>query len=107
MSETTRQRARIVWLAIAAALIESATAMAGTGGTDMPWNGPVQTLLDNITGVTGRAVAGLLIATGGIIWGFTHHEKGFSRLLQAIIGIGLILGATTLVTTFGFQGCLC
>ena len=50
--------------------------------------------------------AGLLIALGGIVWGFTRHEEGFKRVAQAIIAIGLVLGATNLVTTLGFQGCV-
>jgi type IV secretion system protein VirB2 len=92
------------WLA-AAALLGHGTAFAGTGGTDMPWNGPMQAVLDNITGPTGKIIAGLLIALGGIVWGFTRHEEGFKRVAQAIIAIGLVLGATNLVTTLGFQGC--
>jgi type IV secretory pathway VirB2 component (pilin) len=92
--------------AVTAALLDSAAAFGGTGGTDMPWNGPMQAILDNITGPTGKIIAGLLIALGGIVWGFTRHEEGFKRVAQAIIAIGLVLGATNLVTTLGFQGCV-
>jgi type IV secretory pathway VirB2 component (pilin) len=97
---------RIAVTAVAGALADSAAAFGGTGGTDMPWNGPMQAILDNITGPTGKIIAGLLIALGGIVWGFTRHEEGFKRVAQAIIAIGLILGATNLVTTLGFQGCV-
>jgi type IV secretion system protein TrbC len=97
---------RIAGLAAATALANAAAAFAGTGGTDMPWNGPMQAILDNITGPTGKIIAGLLIALGGVVWGFTRHEEGFKRVAQAIIAIGLILGATNLVTTLGFQGCV-
>ena len=98
--------ARIAALAAAAALLGRQAAFAGTGGSDMPWNGPMQAILDNITGPTGKIIAGLLIALGGIVWGFTRHEEGFKRVAQAIVAIGLILGATNLVTTLGFQGCV-
>jgi type IV secretory pathway VirB2 component (pilin) len=100
---------RGVWrvaVTLAAALAGSTAAWAGTGGVDMPWNGPAQIILDNLTGPTGKVVAGLLIAIGGIVWGFTRHEEGAKRIAQAIVGIGLILGATNLVTTLGFQGCV-
>jgi type IV secretion system protein TrbC len=97
---------RVVAAAVAAALLDSAAAWGGTGGTDMPWNSPMQAILDNITGPTGKIIAGLLIALGGIVWGFTRHEEGFKRVAQAIIAIGLVLGATNLVTTLGFQGCV-
>ena len=98
--------ASIAAAALTAALADSAAAFGGTGGTDMPWNGPMQAILDNITGPTGKIIAGLLIALGGIVWGFTRHEEGFKRVAQAIIAIGLVLGATGLVTTLGFQGCV-
>ncbi|HYL06658.1 MAG TPA: TrbC/VirB2 family protein [Thermoanaerobaculia bacterium] len=101
-----RRAARIAAAAVTAALAGSAAAFGGTGGTDMPWNGPMQAILDNITGPTGKIIAGLLIALGGIVWGFTRHEEGFKRVAQAIIAIGLVLGATGLVTTLGFQGCV-
>jgi len=97
---------RIAAAAVAVAMLDSAAAWAGTGGSDMPWNGPMQAILDNITGPTGKIIAGLLIALGGVVWGFTRHEEGFKRVAQAIIAIGLILGATNLVTTLGFQGCV-
>jgi type IV secretory pathway VirB2 component (pilin) len=98
--------ARVAAVAVGVALLDAASALAGTGGTDMPWNGPMQAVLDNITGPTGKVIAGLLIALGGIVWGFTRHEEGFKRVAQAIIAIGLVLGATNLVTTLGFQGCV-
>ena len=100
------QGMRIAAAAVAAALLNTAAAFAGTGGQDMPWNSPMQAILDNITGPTGKVIAGLLIALGGIVWGFTRHEEGFKRVAQAIVAIGLILGATNLVTTLGFQGCV-
>ncbi len=100
-----RARRVAAWL-VTAALAGRGAAYGGTGGTDMPWNGPMQAILDNITGPTGKIIAGLLIALGGIVWGFTRHEEGFKRVAQAIIAIGLVLGATNLVTTLGFQGCV-
>jgi type IV secretory pathway VirB2 component (pilin) len=96
---------RVAALALTTALLAAHSALAGTGGEDMPWNTPFQKILDNITGPTGKVIAGLLIAIGGIVWGATRHEQGVSRIFQAIFAIGLILGATTLVTTLGFQGC--
>ena len=106
MRAQARQGMRIAAAAVAVALLDSAAAFAGTAGQDMPWNGPMQAILDNITGPTGKIIAGLLIALGGIVWGFTRHEEGFKRVAQAIVAIGLILGATNLVTTLGFQGCI-
>jgi type IV secretory pathway VirB2 component (pilin) len=89
------------------ALAQATAALAGTGaggsGT-MPWTAPLQTILNDITGPTGKILAGLAIAIGGAIWAFTRHEEGAKRFGQAIVGIGLILGAVNLVGALGFQG---
>jgi type IV secretory pathway VirB2 component (pilin) len=94
---------------MAAMAVQATAAFAGTaggaGGT-MPWTAPLQTVLSDITGPTGKILAGLAIAIGGAIWAFTRHEQGMSRFGQAIVGIGLILGAVNLVDALGFQGCL-
>ncbi len=89
------------------ALAQATAAMAGTGGGGsgtMPWTAPLQTILNDITGPTGKILAGLAIAIGGAIWAFTRHEEGAKRFGQAVVGIGLILGAVNLVGALGFQG---
>jgi type IV secretion system protein TrbC len=101
MSPRTRQ------LLIFIALVLVATAAhAGTGGTSMPWNTPLQRVLDNLTGVTGKILAAFMIAIGGVMWGFTRHEEGAKRIGQAIIGIGFLLGAVSFIDLLGFEGAL-
>jgi len=94
-------------LAIALVLgFVAAAAHAGTGGTQMPWNTPLQNVLDNLTGVTGRTLAAFMIAIGGVLWGFTRHEEGAKRIGQAIVGIGFLLGAVSFIDLLGFQGAI-
>ena len=38
-----------------------AEVIAGTGGTDLPWNTPLQNLLDNMTGTTARILASVAV----------------------------------------------
>jgi type IV secretion system protein TrbC len=77
---------------------------AGTGGTDMPWNAPLQTLLDNLSGPTARVLAGVMLVIGGVMWGFTRHEEGAKRIGQAIFGIAIMFGAVQIVTALAFAG---
>lgn len=81
-------------------------AYAGTAGTDMPWNGPLQMVLDNLTGTTGRTLAAFMFVIGGAIWGFTRHEEGAKRFGQAIFGIAVMLGAIQIVGILAFTGAL-
>lgn len=85
-------------------LAQAMPALAGTGGTDMPWNQPLQRVLDNLTGPTGKTVAALMIVIGGLVWGFGRHEQGMNKLGGAIVAIGLVLGAPSFLTTLGFEG---
>lgn len=79
-------------------------AMAGTGGVDLPWNTPLQNLLDNMTGSTARILAGLMLVVGGIVWGFTRNEEGARRFGQAIVAIALMFGAVQIVDALAFAG---
>lgn len=79
-------------------------AAAGTGGTDLPWNTPLQNLLDNLTGSTARILAGIMLVVGGIVWGFTRNEEGAKRFGQAIVAIALMFGAVQIVNALAFAG---
>jgi len=81
-----------------------AFASAGTGGTDMPWNTPFQTLLGNLSGPTARVMAGIMLVIGGAVWGFTRHEDGAKRIGQAIFGIAIMFGAVQIVAALAFAG---
>jgi type IV secretory pathway VirB2 component (pilin) len=105
----TGRAVRSTVAALALMAVKATAALAGTAGGatgTMPWTAPLQAVLDDISGPTGKVLAGLAIAIGGAVWGFTRHEQGVSRFGQAIVGIGLILGAANVVAVLNFQGCL-
>jgi type IV secretion system protein TrbC len=89
---------------VAVLLLLPESAMAGTGGTDLPWNTPLQNLLDNLTGSTARILAGTMFVIGGIVWGFTRNEEGAKRFGQAIVAIALMFGAVQIVDALAFAG---
>jgi len=91
-------------LAGALSIALPAFAGAGTGGTDMPWNTPFQTLLGNLSGPTARVMAGIMLVIGGAVWGFTRHEDGAKRIGQAIFGIAIMFGAVQIVAALAFAG---
>src|SRR5262245_36028454 len=96
-------------LALAAAvllLLAAVPAHAGTGGQTLPWNTPLQNLLDNLTGTTGKAIAVLAVAAGGIVWALGHSEAALKKSGGILIGIGLLLGAPSLITPLGFTGAI-
>lgn len=87
-----------------ALLLLANPAWAGTGGADLPWDQPLQQLLDNLSGTTARVLAGLMLVIGGAIWGFTRHEEGAKRVGQAIFGIAIMFGSVQIVAALAFAG---
>ena len=76
------------------------------GGAPMPWTGPLQSLLDNLTGPTARILGALAFVVGGAMWAFTRHEEGAKRFGQAIVGIAVMIGAANIVAALAFVGAL-
>ena len=74
------------------------------GGAAMPWTGPLQTLLDNLSGPTARIVAGLGFVIGGGVWAFSRSEEGAKRFAQIVIGAAIAIGAANIVTSLAFVG---
>jgi type IV secretory pathway VirB2 component (pilin) len=95
---------RALWLALALLVAAAPAAHAGTGGADLPWNHPLQVVVDNLTGPTAKTIAALAFVLGGAMWMFTSHEQGAKRFGQALFGVAIVLGAVNLVDALGFQG---
>lgn len=91
-------------LVLSALLPDIAYAAPAAGGAAMPWTGPLQSLLNNLSGPTARIVGALAFVIGGALWAFTRHEEGAKRFGQAIVGIAIMIGAANIVTALAFVG---
>jgi type IV secretory pathway VirB2 component (pilin) len=101
----TRAR-RVLVASTTLALAALSPAHGGTGGDTMPWNGPIDKIVSNLTGPTAKAAAVLLFVIAGIVWGTSNHERGANRLFQALIAAALLLAAPTILDTLGIVGAL-
>ena len=95
-------------LATFALVVLPAVALAAPAGAgaNMPWTGPLQSLLDNLSGTTARILGALAFVVGGAIWAFTRHEEGAKRFGQAIVGIAVMIGAAGIVNSLAFVGAM-
>lgn len=100
----TRAHARAVGYGVALLLLGSSTASATTGGAAMPWDAPLQNLLDNLTGPTARVLITCAVAGCGLLWAFTRNEEGLKRLGQIAFGGAIALGAVAVMAGLGFAG---
>ncbi|HEX8430968.1 MAG TPA: TrbC/VirB2 family protein [Longimicrobium sp.] len=79
---------------------------AGGTGSSMPWNTPMQTFLNNLTGPTARTVVGIGTAIAGYQWIFGGHEQGTKWLSRCVVGGAVALTAQTIVSYASFGGAL-
>lgn len=93
-------------LATAVALLFSVlTLPAHAAGSNMPWEAPLQQLLDSIQGPVVRIFAVIIIAITGLTLAFGDTSGGFRRLVQVVFGISIAFAATSFfLTFFGFTG---
>ncbi len=110
MTDTMRRNLHqylLVGVAIALASVllpHVAVAASAGGGAPMPWTGPLQSLLNNLSGPTARIIGALAFVVGGALWAFTRHEEGAKRFGQAIVGIAIMIGAANIVNALAFVG---
>jgi type IV secretion system protein VirB2 len=86
-----------------AALAFAAPAYAS--GSGMPWEGPLQQVLDSITGPVARAVGVIAIVMAGFTIAFSDGGSGVRKLAWAGLGLACVFAAATWgLTLFGFAG---
>jgi len=84
-------------LIAAAALIAPAAHAAGSG---MPWEGPLDQILQSIEGPVARIVAVIIITLTGLTLAFGETSGGFRKLIQIVFGLSIAFAATSFFLTF-------
>lgn len=74
-------------------------------GSDMPWEAPLQSLLESIEGPVARIVAVIVIIATGLTLAFGDTSGGFRRLIQIVFGLSIAFAASSFfLTFFSFAG---
>jgi len=97
--------ARIAQIASIAALVVSAAAPAYASGSGMPWEGPLEQVVDSITGPVARAAAVIAIIISGVGIIFGEGGGGIRKLAFVGLGIAIMFAAVSFfLDFFGFAG---
>ncbi len=87
------------------ASIVLAPAAAQAAGTGMPWEQPLQQVLDSVQGPVAKIVAVIIIITTGLTLAFGETAGGFRRLIQIVFGLSIAFAASSFfLTFFSFAG---
>jgi type IV secretion system protein TrbC len=91
---------------IAALLAAGAfTVPANAAGSNMPWEAPLQSILDSIQGPVAKIVAVIIIIVTGLTLAFGDTSGGFRRLIQIVFGLSIAFAASSFfLTFFNFAG---
>lgn len=84
-------------LLAALSLIAPAAHAAGSG---MPWEGPLDQILQSIEGPVARIVAVIIITLTGLTLAFGETSGGFRKLIQIVFGLSIAFAATSFFLTF-------
>jgi type IV secretion system protein VirB2 len=77
-----------------------AIAPAFAAGTGMPWEQPLQQILDSIQGPVAKIVAVIIIITTGLTLAFGETAGGFRRLIQIVFGLSIAFAASSFFLSF-------
>jgi type IV secretory pathway VirB2 component (pilin) len=96
---------RLVRLLGAAAIAVAIAGPACAAGSGMPWEGPLQQVVDSLTGPVARAAGVVAIVIAGMGIMFTEGGSGVRKLAFVGLGVAIMFAAATWgLQFFGFAG---
>lgn len=77
--------------------------LAGTAhaaGSGMPWEGPLDQILQSIEGPVARIAAVIVIIMTGLALAFGESSGGMRKLIQIVFGLSIAFAATSFFLAF-------
>jgi type IV secretion system protein VirB2 len=88
-------------LLLLAVVLAAGPALAGTtGGTAMPWETPLQSVADSISGPVAKAIGIIAIVITGIGFAFAEGGSAMRKGVGIVFGLAIAFTATTFITSF-------
>ena len=87
-------------LAAFAALALLASTPALAGGSGMPWETPLQSIVDSVQGPVAKVIGVIIIVITGLTLAFGDTSGGFRRLIQIVFGLSIAFAASSFFLSF-------
>lgn len=94
------RRQRLAGLAAASLIALIAAVPAHAAGSSMPWEAPLQAILESIQGPVAKIVAVIIIIATGLALAFGDTSGGFRRLIQIVFGLSIAFAASSFFLSF-------
>jgi type IV secretion system protein VirB2 len=105
LSAVCRSHRRLTDLvAVAAASLAFAPA-AYASGSSMPWETPLNSILESVQGPVAKIISVIIITVTGLTLAFGDTSGGFRRLIQIVFGLSIAFAASSFfLSFFSFSG---
>ena len=84
--------------AVGVAVLASAPAWAA--GSNMPWEQPLNQILQSVEGPVAKIIAVIIIIVTGLTLAFGDTSGGFRRLIQIVFGLSIAFAASSFFLSF-------
>ena len=98
LSRSLRTRAALLIVSITIAALSVSPARAA--GSSMPWEAPLQRILESIEGPVAKIIAVIIIIVTGLTLAFGDTSGGFRRLVQIVFGLSIAFAASSFFLSF-------
>ena len=86
-------------------VLAALSAPAYAAGSNMPWEQPLQQILDSIQGPVAKILSVIVIVVTGLTLAFGDTSGGFRRLIQIVFGLSIAFAASSFfLSFFSFSG---
>ena len=91
---------RSIVLAVAASLHMLISSPACAAGSNMPWEQPLNQILQSVEGPVAKILAVIIIIVTGLTLAFGDTSGGFRRLIQIVFGLSIAFAASSFFLSF-------
>lgn len=81
-------------------MISTWAAPAWAAGSGMPWEEPLQQILDSVQGPVAKIIAVMVIIMTGLALAFGESSGGLRRLIQIVFGLSIAFAASSFFLSF-------
>ena len=96
----SRARARVYSSLLGGFVALSIASPAYAAGSSMPWEAPLQSILESIQGPVAKIMAVIIIIATGLTLAFGDTSGGFRRLIQIVFGLSIAFAASSFFLSF-------
>ena len=95
-----RAHRRLTDLVFIAAISLAFAPAAYASGSSMPWETPLNSILESVQGPVAKIIAVIIIIVTGLTLAFGDTSGGFRRLVQIVFGLSIAFAASSFFLSF-------